>query len=298
MPLGAIEKAAKIASLFEKVTEIPPLPTHTRKILEVIENPLSSAQELTLIISQDPSLTSQILKSANSAFYGYPNQIGTIHLATVILGFSTIRTIALGACVLRFFQKKEDAASLVNQQEFWAHSFKCAVTCRLLASKYKYYVTGEAFTTGILHDIGRLVLAHHTPKDYEPVFKFAQERGTTLLEAEEGVLGFSHADVGGYLLDKWKLPVAIVDAVKYHHHPSLAQTSPDLASIAYVSNYLSHLHSYRNQEDSIEPRVVLENWGTLAVPLDEEETMEQLLKELTQELNKAASFFKILKGES
>jgi HD-like signal output (HDOD) protein len=298
MPSETTEKEAKIASLFERVTEIPPLPNVTRKILEVIENPLSSAQELSQIISRDPSLTSQILKSANSAFYGYPNQIGTIHLATVILGFSTIRTISLGACVLRLFSQKEASSSLINQEQFWAHSLKCAVACKLLASKYKYYVAGEAFTTGILHDIGRLVLAHFTPKQYEPVLQTAREQQVTLLESEQNVLGFNHADISGYLLEKWKLPAPIVDAVKYHHQPALSQTSPDLASIAFIGDYLSHLHSYRVKEEMVEPQLKLENWGTLAIPLDEEETIEQLLTELTQELNKAAAFFKILKGEA
>jgi HD-like signal output (HDOD) protein len=298
IPLGTVQKEVKVASLFEKVTDIPPLPLVTRKILEVIENPMSSAQELSLIISRDPSLTSQILKSANSAFYGYPNQIGTIQLATVILGFSTIRTIAMGACVLKLFQKKDGVPSLIDHKIFWTHSLKCAVACKLLASKYKYYVAGEAFTTGILHDVGRIVLAYYTPALYEPILKMAEEENISLYEAEKKALGFTHADVSGYLLEKWKLPIAIVDAVKHHHEPASAQLSSDLASIVFIADQLSHLHSYRSKEETQEPVLNIENWGSLNMPLDEDATFEQLLEELTQELTKASSFFRILKGEA
>lgn len=295
--MQTMDKESKVAALFDRVTEIPPLPLVTRKILEVIENPLSSAHELSEIISRDPSLTSQILKSANSAFYGYPNQIGTIQLATIILGFSTVRTIAMGACVLKLFSKKDESSNLINQQEFWAHSLKCAVACKLLSGKYKYYVTGEAFTAGILHDIGRLVMGFYTPDIYEPVIKLRNERNISYHDAEMELLGFTHADVSSYLLEKWNLPVSIVDAVKYHHDPTQAQVAPDLASITHVANQLSHIHSYRHHEETFEPPAAIETWGTLSLPLDEESTLDLLLEELSQELTKASSFFKILKGE-
>jgi putative nucleotidyltransferase with HDIG domain len=291
------EKMTKISSLFEHVSDIPPLPSVTQKILEVAENPLSSAYELADIISKDPSLTSQILKSANSAFYGFPNRIGTIYLATVILGFSTVRTIALGVCVMKLFGKKDDKDCPIDQKAFWSHSLKCAVASKLLATKYKYYVAGEAFTTGILHDIGKMVLSHFAPAQYAGVLAHREERQCTLLEAEQARLGFSHADVGGYLLEKWSLPIAIIDAVVHHHRPMEARHASDLASIIQLADYLAHLQSHRIGEELQAPLDNQRDWGSLAIPADEEKAIEGLMEEFNLELGKADSFLRILRGE-
>jgi HD-like signal output (HDOD) protein len=292
------QKDAKINRLLGNVSDIPPLPSVTTRILDVAENPLSSAHDLTEIISHDPALTAQILKAANSAFYGFPNKIGTVYLAIVILGFNMVRTIALSVGVLKLFRTRGGQASLLNPPEFWAHSLKCGVASKLLATNYKYYVAGEAFTAGILHDIGRIVLAHYSTSEYNEVLKFHAENKGSLLEAEEKIFGFSHAEVGGYLLKKWSLPVSIVDAVSFHHAPELSQNAPDLASITHLADYLSHLHSHRHEEESDAPLLKSNHWGVLPKPHDENATIEQLLEELSLELRKAASFLTILQTES
>jgi len=291
------EKQAKIRRLLDHVSDIPPLPSVTTRILRVAEDPVSSAQDLTEIISRDPALTSQILKAANSAFYGFPQKIGTVYLAVVILGFNMVRTIVLGTGVLKLFRAKSASTSILNPNTFWEHSLKCGVACRLLATNYKYHVAGEAFTAGLLHDIGRIVLAHYTTHQFEKVFKHSEDHRCSMLDAEMAVLGFSHADVGGYLLEKWSLPIPIVDAVCFHHFPGQSRHAPDLASITHVADYLSHLHSFRRGEEPQEPSLDQSDWGSLPQPQNHEETVNALLDELSLEIGKADTFLRILRGE-
>ena len=291
------EQRAKISRLLDHVSEIPPLPSVTARILEVAENPASSAQDLTEIISRDPSLTTQLLRAANSAFYGFPQQIGTVYLAVVILGFNMVRTIALGTGVLKLFRAKNAAASLLNPAMFWEHSLKCGIACKLLATTYKYYVAGEAFTAGLLHDLGKIVLAHYSTPQFEKVADYRREKGCPALEAEQAVLGFTQADVGGYLLERWSLPLSIVEAVAFHHAPGMSKNARDLASITHVANHLSHLHSFRKGTESEQPAPDSAHWGTLPHPVDQEATLRELLRKLDEELGKAQSFIRILKGE-
>jgi HD-like signal output (HDOD) protein len=290
------EKSAKISSFLKKVSEIPPLPSVTSRILEVAENPLSSAHELTDIISNDPALTAQILKAANSAFYGFPNKIGTIYLAIVILGFNMVRTIALSSGVLKVFSARDSKKSLLKPDSFWEHSLKTGVACKILAKRYKYYLSGEAFTAGLLHDIGRIILAHYNTTKYNDVIKHSAKQRKSLLDSEVEILGFSHADVGGVLLQDWNLPLAIADAVSFHHSPTLSKHVPDLASLTQVGDYLAHLHSFRNHQEPLEPVPNIDLWGTLAVPEDPKDAIESLLIELDHEIKKAETFFAILKG--
>jgi HD-like signal output (HDOD) protein len=288
------DKPSRIFTILPEVSEIPPLPSVTTRILELAEDPTSSAQDLTAIISHDPSLTAQILKAANSAFYGFPNKIGTVYLAIVILGFNMVRTISLSAGVLKIFKTKGPKASLLNPNLFWEHSLKSGVACKLLASRYKYYLNGEAFTAGILHDVGRIVLAHYATARYNEVIKRSVQKKCSLLEAEQTLLQFTHSDVGGYLLRAWNLPISIVDAVTFHHEPKQSPNSPDLASITCLADYLSHLHSFREGREKEEPELTPTHWGILSRPENEKETVEDLLDLLNVELRKAAGFLEAL----
>jgi HD-like signal output (HDOD) protein len=288
------DKPSKILTVIPEVSQIPPLPSVTTRILEIAENPNSSAQDLTEIITHDPALTAQILKAANSAFYGFPNKIGTVYLAIVILGFNMVRTIALSSGVLKLFKTKGTKTSLLNPNLFWEHSLKSGVACKLLATKYKYYLTGEAFTAGILHDIGRVVLAHYATGRYNEVLKLSAKRKCSLLEAEIDFLQFSHADVGGHLLKMWNLPIPIVEAVTYHHQPRQSPNAADLASITHLASYLSHLHSFKEGKENEEPVLAPAHWGILPTPENQKEVIDALLEQFDSELRKAAGFLQAL----
>jgi HD-like signal output (HDOD) protein len=288
------DKPSKISTVIPEVSQIPPLPSVTTRILEIAENPNSSAQDLTEIISHDPALTAQILKAANSAFYGFPNKIGTVYLAIVILGFNMVRTIALSSGVLKLFRNKGSKTSLLNPNLFWEHSLKSGVACKLLATNYKYYLTGEAFTAGILHDIGRIVLAHYATGKYNEVIKLSVKKKCSLIEAETDLLQFNHADVGGFLLRAWSLPIPIVEAVSYHHQPKQSPNAADLASITHLASYLSHLHSFKEGKEKEEPVLAPAHWGILPRPENQKEVIDNLLERFGIELRKASGFLQAL----
>jgi len=290
------DKQARLAELVAKVAEIPPLPSFIGQILKVAENPISSAEDLNEIISRDPALTAQLLKAANSAFYGFPNKIGTVSLATIILGFNMVKTIALSSSMIKLF-KKTDKATQLDPVQFWDHSLKCAVAAKTLAGHYKYVVGGEAFTAGILHDIGRVALAHYAAPTYERVTAYHREKGGYQIDAEVEILGFNHAEFGGYLLKKWSLPPSITEAVMWHHQPLKAENARELVALTHLANYLCHLAAVRKKVETEEPVLDRGVWEILERTEDEEKTLNVLLEAFDADLGKSQEFFRILHGE-
>ncbi len=292
-----VDKEAKLRDLTAKVVEIPPLPSFIGKILQVAENPISSAEDLNEIISRDPALTAQILKAANSAFYGFPNKIGTVSLAIIILGFNMVRTIALSSSVIKLFKSSSKKSGHLDPVRFWDHSLKCGVACRMLASNYKYFVAGEAFTAGILHDIGRIALAHYFSESYDRVLERVHTKGGSFLEAEIEILGFTHAEFGGFLLKKWNLPPFITDAVMFHHEPTQAANARELAALTHFADYLCHRNAVEKGEERDLAPLDHGIWDVLERSEDEEKTIIALLTALNSDLEKSDHFFRILHGE-
>jgi len=202
----------------------------------------------------------------------------------------------LSSSVIKLF-KSNETKGLLDPVQFWDHSLKCGVACKMLASNYKYFVAGEAFTAGILHDIGRVALAHYAGSSYGLVLEHHQKKGCRFIDSEMEILGFTHADFGGYLLKKWNLPPLITEAVMHHHHPGLAENARDLAALVHFADHLCHLDASKKGLESEKSVLDEQIWDVLERTEDEEKTIASLLIALNQDLEKSESFFKILHGD-
>jgi putative nucleotidyltransferase with HDIG domain len=193
---------------------LPTIPTVLAKILQIVDAETSSGKDLIEVIERDQALTGKMLRLANSAFFGQTRKVATIPRAVVLLGFSTVRNLALG---VKVWDALGTGIAKNRLEELWAHAVAVACAGKALASRLRAGDPDEAFTAGLLHDVGRLVLAMRFRDDYWKGVGGAAEADENITERERESVGVDHAEVGGWILEAWSLPPGIVEAVRGHH---------------------------------------------------------------------------------
>ncbi len=216
----AVETAAReqaVAGAIREIAHIATLPEVTLKIIKLVEDPSSTAQDLHNVIAKDPALCSRILKVVNSAFYGLPGQIGSINRAIVLLGLNAVKNIAIAASLAKLF-KGGQLTPTFSAKDLWTHSVAVAAGTKAVAHAMKLGLADEAFLAGLLHDVGVMVeMQYDRNKLAEVLDRVAA--GTPMLAAEEAVFFATHQDFGMALAEKWKFPRSFVHVCGYHHRP-------------------------------------------------------------------------------
>ena len=165
----AIEKKITDPNRIKRITEsiigLPTLPTVVAKMIELVDNPRTSASSLARLIATDQALTARILKLANSAYYGFSREISTVNMAIVVLGFNTVKDMGLSLSVFDVFKTGKPNASF-DLTRFWEHSIACGIAARMLARSYRSRYAGEAFVAGLLHDIGKVILNQYFQSEF------------------------------------------------------------------------------------------------------------------------------------
>ncbi len=221
----------------QQEVSLPALPVIMFDMMEIIRNPNSSPKKIAEVIGRDVSLSAKILKLVNSAFYGYPSQIDTLYRAVLVLGTNQLSTLATGIKLLTFFENIP--SEFVDMRSFLDHSITCGILSRIIGAFKNIQNTERLFLGGLLHDIGRLVLYSHFPVGAKAAFVEAGRSQGLLYMAEGTIFGCDHAEVGGLLLKRWKLPVSLEVAVRYHHKPQLYR-DPLEPSIVHLADVISN----------------------------------------------------------
>jgi putative nucleotidyltransferase with HDIG domain len=214
-------QAEETRRLVQRVVNLPTLPIIIPRILRLVEDPRSSANDLAGVIGTDQSLASRILRLANSAFYGFRREITSINHAVVLLGFETVKSIVLAATVHNALIDGEGASSF-DRQEFWRHVVATATAAKIVARDLRRTDTEVAFVNGLLHDMGKVVLDRFLYRRYAEAARLALELPCAIREAEVALFGVNHAEVGGWLAERWNLPLTIIAPVSCHHQPDMA----------------------------------------------------------------------------
>ena len=213
------------------VERLPALPAVLLDLMRALEKEGASAVELAGKIGRDIPLSLRVLKVVNSPFYGLPRQIGSLAEAVMVLGAGTVKSLVTAALFMNRLPLK--ASGGFNPQLTWEHGLVCALCARRLAPQAG--LDGDvAFTCGLLHDIGQIVLYTQVPGSFEAVSTLRRDRGLSLVAAEKEIFGVDHADVGGRVVARWHLPAAIEAAVASHHAPEGGDRLGDLLQVADV----------------------------------------------------------------
>ena len=205
------------------VDALPPLPAVALRVMQVAQNPKSSASDLALVVSADPGLSARILRIVNSAAYRRSREITSVQEALVMLGFVQARNVAISGAISGAYSPDANNA-LFRIETFWRHALAVAFMAADLASRGSPVDVPSAFTAGILHNMGRLAMFYADPAGLDQAVAEAMRTGHTLEQVEADMLGYDHAEVGGQLATRWQLPRAIIEAIAQHHEE---HTHPD-----------------------------------------------------------------------
>ena len=230
--------------VLKKIRDLPSLPTVMTHLLHLMQDPQVPASRVANAIAYDPALTSKVLRMVNSAAFGVQRQITSIQHGMMLMGFNALRGVVLSASVLKLFEGKQHPDGL-NHEAFWWHSAATALMAKTLAEHFKLPGSDDAFTAGMLHDMGKLVLDVYFPDVYRPFLHNVRLQkqvyyGPTFFEAEVDQLGLSHTALGALLAHRWKLPVAIQEVMAFHHTPLQATHCPPLVLVVALANTLAH----------------------------------------------------------
>jgi len=240
------DRAKGLRKATESVLNLPTLPLVASRMLQMVDDPNVSAGSLGKALSEDQVLTARILKLANSSYYGFPRRISTVNLAVVVLGFEAVKDLILSVAVMDLFRNGA-RDSRFDLTQFWDHSVRVAAASRQIARILRWRSVGEAFTAGILHDIGKVVLHQYQPKAFDEMIRRIADDGVPPLDAELDVLGATHAEVGAWLVEKWNIPAPLVQAVRYHHSPGEAQLEHSAhAALLHLADILTHRLGHGN----------------------------------------------------
>jgi HD-like signal output (HDOD) protein len=241
-------------SLIGPDLELVSLPEIFYQIEAVINNPRSSAFQIAEVISKDPSLSAKLLRIVNSAFYGFPKQIDTISRAVAIVGSDQLHLLTLGTSVIALF--RDIPSALMNMGWFWKHSLACGITARLIASYKNFLNIEQLFISGLLHDLGKLIIFKNHPREATAALSQARRSESLHYLMEQTFFGFDHLQVGLALAEKWKLPLSLQQAIGGHHDPLKYPPSVDAAVVNLSDNLVNALGYGTSGEHLVAPGVV------------------------------------------
>jgi len=216
--------------------------------MEITADPESAAEDLMHIIHPDQSLTTTVLKMANSAFFGQMRKVSSLQKAIIVLGFSEVRNIILAKAVFNSFKNLNNGGEF-DIRKHWEHSFVCGLASQSIAARLGQ-PCGEFFVAGLLHDIGRLIMHMALPSELSRIIAMTGHLRFMMFRTEEKKFGISHDEVGMRLLKRWFFPETLLTAVGFHHRPYEEKEHFLFSRVVYVADRLTHLFTLQGEKDA------------------------------------------------
>ncbi|TSA06426.1 MAG: HDOD domain-containing protein [Deltaproteobacteria bacterium] len=252
----------------EQIEQLPPFPMVINQVLSMIEDPNATLADLAKVILNDPSLTGNILRATNSAYYGFPGKISTVSHAVSLLGLNEVKNLALSLPINDAFFTKNRSFGL-DQTDLWVHSLSVGFCVRKIGERVGYPLLEEAFVAGLLHDIGKNLLNDVFPERFDQALHRAEEQQRSLVDIEQELLTISHATIGSWLAQHWKLPDTLTTAIQNHHQPLATISDEDtgirLEAIIFLADFLAKFLSLGFSGDRYLPRIRPEIFKHLAI---------------------------------
>jgi len=221
--------------------DLPTIPVVATKVMQLMEDENSTAEDLAKVVASDPAVAARVLKISNSSFYGCQRQIQTLPHAIMMLGFVTLKSVVVAASVKQVYHPFG-----LTEKLLWEHSFGAGLAARLIAGETRKVNPDEAFLGGLFHDIGKIIMNFMDKAKFQEVMQHCYNEGVSFQEAETRVFDYAHEEVGALVIKKWNFPDHLMQAVLSHHSlelPQEAEEDPYLTHLTYVvslSNIFCH----------------------------------------------------------
>jgi len=274
----------ELQAIVDGIATLPTLPEVATKLIELLSDAEASMSEIVETISKDPATSAKVLRLTNSAYYGIPRTVTSIRQAVTLLGMGTTRNLATGLSVVKMFGTKGESGGF-NYHQFWRHSVGAGYLCSVLAKKAQADDADMLFLGGLLHDIGKVVIAQYEPETIRQVLLKVKSESMPMYEAEREVMGVTHADVGVWLCERWQLPEKLIDMIRLHHDKEAMKTNVAVA-VCELANYICSVKgtSSTGFED---PRLNKDVWETLEMDAG---SLKGLLTAVDGELEASEAF--------
>ena len=274
-----------INDIIGEVDELPALPTVIAQITSMTNNPQTNAADVGKIISNDPTLSSKILKLINSAYYGFPRKISSVTKAIVLLGFNKVKNIALGASMVDMF-KGTGSINQFDFYRFWEHSVASAIAAECIAKALQPAAVDDAFVGGLLHDVGKVVIVNHV-RDGLAAFEHAEKERVVFNDAAKTVLGFDSAKAGSLLTEHWNFPEVLVRTIRYWPYPNRTRQMREAIGCVHLGNVFASALGMGSPGDYAMPTIDHELWEEFKL---DEVKVEKLLDETYKGFKKRFRF--------
>jgi HD-like signal output (HDOD) protein len=271
---------ASLGELVERLHTVPSLPEVVTQIAKAIEEPATNARQISALVVKDAAIAAKMLRMVNSVFYGLPEPVRDLEQAVVILGYKTIRSIALSVGVLNAFQQQN---ACFNMRAYWTHAAVSAGIGRFIAARSGVMDGDLAFLAGLLRTIGRLVLAQNCPEETRAVMAVAQEYALPFHRAAREVIECDDAEVGAWLCLRWELEPALILAVRDQHRLAEAE-HPVPVAVGRFADHLLALKGLRAPGDHQIPQLDPGVWGPLGL---DKTALVELVSAVNDEVEKA-----------
>ena len=286
-------KQDRISKVINEVQKLPTLPAVANKVTKLLKDPTCTAIRVSEVIDKDPSLTIRVLRLVNSAFYSMRTEVTNVRHAVALLGFKTISQMVITISVFDVF--KGGYGREFDREGFWKHSIGCAVISQNIAQLINYAGVDDCFTAGLLHDIGKVVVDQYLHEEMEQVIRLTQERDISFADAEKEIMGVTHADIGGQVMNNWKIPVRIMVAVKYHHNVLEERGDSEdardpIVDIVRLSDVMCRREKIGYTGDRLCPDITEELYSRLNTS---KEVIDQLIESCRDEIEKAGIFIEL-----
>lgn len=235
--------------ILKTLDDLPPMHEVVTKAQAIMADPNSEVEDLALIIETDQSIVVRILKLINSAHYGLGREISSIRQACSLLGFRALQEVIVTVGVSNVLGRKLKGYEF-ESGELWLHSIATGFCSRILAEKKNRELANDAYTGGLLHDVGKIILDQYVLERKDAFDDFMKDETKMVLDAEKSILGFDHAEIASDICRKWHIPENVILAIQYHHSPSLSEGS-ELAYIVHTADYLVRSSGLGYEEDDL-----------------------------------------------
>jgi putative nucleotidyltransferase with HDIG domain len=224
----------------DTITNMPTLPAIAMQVNRMLQDYDSPLERLVALLEKDQSLVLRILRLVNSSFFGFQSKVNSVRHAVALLGYNTIRNAVVTVAVIDTLALKKNLKGF-EITTFWEHATQVALTSRFLAVHTRLVALEDAFTAGLLHDIGKVVLANYFPDELVRILEVQQTTGLTFLQAEQQLDSCPHALIGGLLVERWMLPEPLVAAIRHHHGPNNRSGFPHLSILVNLADSFTHI---------------------------------------------------------
>ncbi|MCB9365983.1 MAG: HDOD domain-containing protein [Calditrichaeota bacterium] len=243
----------ELLAQLREIKTLPTLPDTATKVIQMSQDPDVSPSELALTVEKDPSIATRLLKLVNSPYFGVRGSVTSIQQALVFLGVSNLRNLVLSSSVMDLFSQDGEVGSF-SRKQLWIHSMATAVVAREIAKHTRSADPEVAFTAGLIHDVGKVVIDRHFHEEFERIVALMETYQVPMMDAETAVIGLTHAEIGMYLAERWSLPLVLQEAVGFHHDPRYAKHEPKLAALVGYADHVARLLR-RGNGGGVDPKV-------------------------------------------